>query len=144
MNFLMHLAERRIFRYLAVASAGAVVDLVIFSALVYGVGIHYLWAGVGGFLLATLVNYLLSVRFVFQGGARFPRVMELGVIYAVSATGLLWHQLILYVSVETLHLHVMMGKFAALGLVFFWNYLLRKNFIFARVAHADHSVAAEK
>jgi putative flippase GtrA len=129
---LQRIMERRIVRYFLVAGAGAVVDIAVFAGLIYLVGVHYLWAGVAGFLLATLVNYLLSIRFVFLSGGRFPRLVELGVIYAVSATGLVWHQLILYFSVEKLLMHVMVAKLLALGLVFFWNYLLRKHFIFAR------------
>jgi putative flippase GtrA len=129
---IRRLLQATMIRYLMVASVGAVVDITLFATLVYGAEIHYLWAGVAGFLLATLVNYLLSIRFVFRSGGRFPRAVEAGIIYAVSATGLLWHQLILYAAVEHANAHVMIAKFVALGLVFGWNYLLRRHFIFAR------------
>lgn len=121
----------RVLRYLVAAGAGAVVDLAVFATLVYAVGIHYLWAGVGGFFVATLANYLVSVRIVFHSGARFPRLLELLVIYAVSATGLIWHQILLFVCVERFALHVLLSKVIAVGLVFFWNYLLRRHYIFS-------------
>ena len=130
-GLLASICERRIIRYLMVAGTGAAVDISLFAVLIYVLHVHYLWAGVGGFLVATLINYLLSIRFVFSAGTRFPRTVELAVIYAVSATGLLWHQLILYLAVEELRLHVLLGKVLALGIVFFWNYLIRRNFIFA-------------
>ena len=130
-GLLSSIFERKIIRSLMVAGAGAAVDFSLFAALIYGLHIHYLWAGVGGFLVATLINYLLSIRFVFSAGTRFPRGVELAVIYAVSATGLLWHQLILYLAVEELRLHVLLSKLLALGIVFFWNYLIRRNYIFS-------------
>ncbi len=129
---IQRLLRTTMIRYLIVASVGAAVDIALFASLVYGAKIHYLWAGVAGFLLATLVNYLLSIRFVFRSGGRFPRATEAGVIYAVSAAGLLWHQIILYVCVEHVGAHLMMAKLCALGLVFGWNYLIRRHFIFAR------------
>ena len=127
--------QTKIARYLMVACVGATVDVLLFALLIYGFDVHYLWAGVGAFLVSTLTNYLLSVRFVFSAGARFGRAAELGVIYAVSTTGLVWHQLILYVCVEWFHVHVMLSKLVALGLVFFWNYLIRRYYVFAHVRH---------
>ena len=118
-------------RYLLAAIAGALTDLAVFGALVYAAGIHYLWAGVGSFMVSTMANYLVSVRLVFRSGARFPRLMEIAVVYAVSATGLLWHQIILFHCVEHLALHVMLAKLIAIGCVFFWNYFLRRHYVFA-------------
>jgi len=124
--------DARMARYLIAAVAGAAVDFSVFALLVYGAGVHYLWAGVGGFVVATLANYLVSVRIVFQSGSRFPRLMEIGVVYAVSATGLVWHQILLFLCVERFALHLMLAKMIAVGCVFFWNYSVRRHFVFAR------------
>lgn len=128
---LRGLLRARIVRYLAAAVVGAATDLAVFAALVYLADIHYLWAGLGSFLVSTLANYLVSVRLVFQSGARFPRLLEIAVVYAVSATGLAWHQLILFLCVEEASIHVMLAKVLAIGIVFFWNYFIRRNFVFA-------------
>jgi putative flippase GtrA len=111
--------------------AGAVVDFSVFALLIYRLDVGYLWAGVAGFACATLANYLVSIRLVFQSGTRFSRLHELAMVYAVSATGLVWHQMILYVCVESHGIHVMLAKVIAVGAVFFWNYFLRRNFVFA-------------
>jgi len=131
---LLRLAwQRRIVRYFAAAVVGATVDFSLFALLIYGAGIHYLWAGVGSFMFSTLANYLVSVRLVFQSGTKFPRLMEVAVVYAVSATGLCWHQLILFLAIEYGGIHVMVAKVLATGLVFFWNYLVRRHYVFAPV-----------
>ena len=36
-------------------------------------GYNYLVVGCAGFILATAVNYFLSIRFVFRSGARFSK-----------------------------------------------------------------------
>jgi putative flippase GtrA len=125
--------QRRVVRYFLAAVVGASVDFALFALLIYAVGIHYLWAGVGSFMVSTLANYLVSVRVVFQSGSRFPKLMELAVVYAVSATGLFWHQLILFHATEQIGLHVMLSKIVATGIVFFWNYFVRRHFVFATV-----------
>jgi putative flippase GtrA len=129
--YLVHrLRKLRVLRYLIAAVAGAIVDFSVFAALYYLADVYLLLAGLGSFLVSTLVNYLVSVRIVFRAGSRFPRALELLMIYAVSATGLVWHLAILYVSVERLGMHAMLAKFLATGIVFFWNYLVRRNFVF--------------
>ena len=133
---LRQLSQMRVLRYLMAAFAGLVADLSLFALLVYAAHVHYLWAAAGSFLVSTLVNYMVSVRVVFRSGSRFPRLLEIAVVYAVSATGLLWHQLILYHSVENLQLHIMFSKLLATGMVFFWNYLVRRHFIFAPARHS--------
>ncbi len=131
---LRPLGALKIVRYLIAAVAGAVVDFIVFALLIYRMDIGYLWAGVWGFVLATLANYLVSIRLVFQSGIRFSRLQELGIIYAVSGTGLVWHQLILYFCVEHRGMHVMLSKVVAVGTVFFWNYMIRRHMIFNSTA----------
>lgn len=121
----------RMLRYLVASLIGAAIDLSVFSALVYAAGVHYLWAGAGGFVVATFANYVVSVRIVFDSGSRFPRLMEIAMVYAVSATGLVWHQLLLFLCVERAGLHLLVSKLVAVGIVFFWNYLLRHYYVFS-------------
>jgi len=124
----------QIVRYFFVGGAAAVVDVAVFAALINLLGVHYLFAGAAGFLLATWVNYVLSVRHVFAAGVRFSRRRELLAVYAVSAVGLLWHQAALYAGVELLAINVYAAKVGAIALVFFWNFFLRKHFVFAPAA----------
>lgn len=125
------LGKSPVLRYLGAASVGACVDVSVFSILIYGAGVHYLISGVVGFVLATLANYLVTIRWVFPGKSRFPRSRELLAVYLVSGVGLLWHQAILLVCVERFAMHVMLAKTFAIGAVFFWNYGARRRWIFA-------------
>ena len=81
-------------------------------------------------MLATAVNYLLSVRFVFKSGVRFARRHEVMLVFAVSAVGLALNQLMLYVGISVLRMDLMLSKNAATGAVFGWNYTARYRFVF--------------
>jgi putative flippase GtrA len=58
-----------------VSGAAALMDFVLFAALVRLFGWGWYFAGVVSFSFATLVHYMLSIRFVFESGA--PRVEPL-------------------------------------------------------------------
>ncbi len=124
----------RIVRYFFVGAAAAVVDIGLFALLVYGFGWHYLVAGACTFVLATTVNYVLSVRHVFESGARFAHAHEIAMVFAVSAIGLAVNQGVLYAGVEFLALPAVLAKIGATGVVFFWNYGARAHFVFKPAA----------
>jgi putative flippase GtrA len=124
-------AERKRFaRYFAVGGAAACVDIGLFMLFAKVMGLPYLRVAAATFIVATLVNYLLSVRFVFVSGRRFRRRWEITLVYAVSLVGLALNQAILSVSVEFAHFGLLYAKLTATGIVFFWNYLARRLFVF--------------
>ena len=121
----------KILRYLFVGGAAAAVDIAFFFVFARLAGLNYLAVAPFGFLLATWVNYQLSIRHVFRSGARFNRSREILLVYAISAIGLLINQAALYVLVAKLGTGLMVAKLAATATVFFWNYGTRSNFVFA-------------
>jgi putative flippase GtrA len=124
-------AERRaIARYFAVGGAAASVDIGLFMLFAQYLGLPYLRVAAGSFVAATLVNYFLSVRFVFVSGARFRRRWEIAMVFAVSAIGLAVNQLMLSAGIEIAGLSLLYSKLVATGTVFFWNYFARRIFIF--------------
>ena len=110
--------------------AAACVDIGLFMLFAQGLGLPYLRVAAASFVAATLVNYFLSVRFVFVSGARFTRRWEMLLVFVVSAIGLAINQLILAACVEMAHAPLLVAKLAATGVVFFWNYLARRLFVF--------------
>lgn len=122
---------KQLVRYFWVGACAALLDLVFFGLFHNLLGLNYLAVGIAGFVLATLLNYLLSIRWVFTSGARFGRGMEIASVYGVSLVGLLLHAMVLIVAVESLTLPPLVAKVLATGLVFFWNFAARRYFVFA-------------
>lgn len=120
----------KIVRYFFVGAIAAMVDIGLFVLLVHGLGFNYLLVGAATFVLATTVNYLLSIRLVFESGARFAQRHEIALVFGVSAVGLALNQLVLYAGVEGLGYPPVVAKVLATGMVFFWNYWARAHFVF--------------
>jgi putative flippase GtrA len=116
-----------------VGGVAACVDIGLFLLFAQHYGLPYLRVAAATFILATLVNYWLSIRFVFVSGARFRRRWELALVFAVSALGLALNQGILALAVERFGVGLLAAKLAATGAVFFWNYFARRLFVFGAV-----------
>jgi putative flippase GtrA len=127
--------QRHIARYLGVGAAAAVVDISLLMLFANCLGLPYLRVAAGTFVLATLVNYWLSVRFVFVSGKRFTRRWEVVMVFVVSAIGLGLNQVILFVCVDGRGMGLLAAKLIATGIVFFWNYFGRRVFVFGAVHH---------
>lgn len=120
----------RIVRYFFVGAVAAGVDIGLFTVFAGLLGYNYLFVAACTFVIATLVNYLLSVRHVFASGVRFGRSREVTLVFAVSAIGLAINQAVLFGAVDKLGLNLVLSKIVATGVVFLWNYQLRANFVF--------------
>jgi putative flippase GtrA len=126
----------KIVRYFFVGGIAAAVDISLFYL---GAGVarwNYMLVGTVSFVLATLVNYVISVRVVFQSGTRFSRYHEIFLVFLVSSAGLAVNQTILYLCISRLAIGILPSKVIATGGVFLWNYHLRNRFVFAGVRNA--------
>ena len=126
----------KIVRYFFVGGAAAVVDIGIFFVFAKLAGYDYLLVGCIGFLVATAVNYALSVKHVFRSGIRYSKGKEIALVYLVSLVGLAINQLVLYLLIDKMGSEIMLAKLAATGVVFFWNFSARHFIVFR--AKVDH------
>ncbi len=116
-------------KYFFVGGLAAVIDWLIYWMLIEYFSLFYLQAAFISFIIATLVNYLLSIKWVFKN-RRYKKTMEVVLIYIISAVGLIINELFLYVLVELIEMNLLSAKISATGVVFFWNYFARKIFVF--------------
>lgn len=118
-------------RYFVVGGVAALIDLAVFSLLVKVLHQPWFEAALVSFCFSTTANYLLSIRFVFRSGARFAhRRHEFGGVVLVSLAGLAINQAILWLLIERFQFDPLVAKVIGIGVVFFWNYGVRKHFLF--------------
>lgn len=129
-RLLSKLRSIQIVRYSFVGGVAALVDLTIFFLFAKLLDFNYLLIGAAGFIIATYVNYILSIKYVFESKIRFTRKAEVFWIYLISLVGLFLHLIFLYVFIDLLYMEKMLGKVMASFAVFLWNFLMRKHFIF--------------
>ena len=120
----------RIVKYFFVGGAAAFIDIGLFSIFASYLGWPWIPVSIATFIIATLTNYLLSIQFVFESGARHKKHVEVFGVFIVSSLAILVNQLVLYVAIEILGWHLIFSKIVATGVVFFWNYFGRSKFVF--------------
>jgi len=118
-------------RYFVVGAVSALADWAIFALMLYGFDLHYIVAGAISFVLATGLNYFLSVRFVFGSGRR-QRNQRIFLLYMVSVVGVAFNLGLLSVGIDILDLHPMLSKMIATGMVLGWNFVARYYFVFQK------------
>ena len=120
----------RIVKYFFVGGVASVVDIGLFSIFSGYLGWPWVPVSIVTFMLATLANYFLSIKFVFESGARHQKHVEVLGVFIVSSLALLVNQATLYFAIEVLGWHLIISKIFATGFVFFWNYFGRSKFVF--------------
>lgn len=129
------------FRYLFVGGVATVVDWILSfgsehlmqSALTLHPQWIYLLATTFGFFGGLLTNFLLSRAFVFAAKEARSKTKsgEFFGHFAVGTAGLLMSYLIVWVGTSfILPDHYAVSRIAATVIVFFWNYLARKFFVY--------------
>ncbi len=121
----------KIVRYFFVGSVSAIIDISLFA--IFAGYLRFPWAFVSfiTFIIATLANYILSIRFVFKIGSRYKKHYEIIGIFILSTLALLLNQMFLYLFIEKLNIHLVISKCLTTGMLFLCNYLGRKRFIFS-------------
>ena len=127
--------EAEIFRaaqkYLVAGGACALVDWGLFALCFYVLEMHYFLSGAISFIVATAMNYFVSVRFVFGAGRRSARHAVV-LTYFVSMIRIALNLSILTIGVDVLTLEPIVAKIAASGIVVGWNFLMRYFYVFRK------------
>ena len=119
---------RQFVLYLVVGGIATVVEWILFYIL-NGVGhIHYMGSTAIAFIVSTFANWMCGRILLFQKTKNIWK--ELLEIYVTSIAGLFMNLLIMWLAVETFGIHEMISKMAATGIVFMWNFLVRKFVIY--------------
>ena len=120
------------FVYVGVGGTAALVEWSVFYLAIRLTGMHYAFAGLAGFAVATYVNYLLSSRVAFTRRDAVSARIEMTQVYLVSVLGLLVNLTAMTAAVEWLGLDPMIGKIGGTGVAFIWNYGARQFWVFSR------------
>lgn len=119
------------FRY-GLASGGALLaDILVFRG-VLNWGLSYMVAGVAGFCAGLLVNYWLSIQWVFGRHLAKATTQEFLLFSTIGVFGLMLTEGLLWVGVERLGLGAVLAKLISVGPTFIFNFFLRKTLLFSK------------
>ena len=121
---------RRQAQLFVLAGVGTVcLDYLMLYALVSYLSLNYLIATAFSFLVASGVNYLLSVRWIFVAG-KYRKSLELSLFMITSLLGLAVNQLAMWALVDRIQLDYRVAKLFSIALVTIWNYFSKKRLVF--------------
>jgi putative flippase GtrA len=119
-------------RYLGVSVVAFAVDYGTMTVLLKLVHVDKMIAASAGFILGLILNYLLSRVWVFAGEKSriSSRWAEFTVFAAVGAIGLILNDAVIWALTSGFGIDPLLSKLPATGVVFFWNFFLRRHLIF--------------
>jgi len=117
-------------RYFGASFVALVVDVMVLVVATEVFGLHYLLAATLGFAAGIVVVYELSVRWVFAHRSIGQKPMEMTFFLFTGVVGLGLTALIVFLLTEHAALHYGVSKFGAAGVVFTFNFGVRKLALF--------------
>lgn len=121
-------AIKQLLLYLVVGGIATVVEWVCFYLFVNVGNINYLVSTALAFIVSTFANWLAGKLILFKESQNI--LAELIKIYATSVAGLLFNLVLMWLMVEQLSMPEMLSKIIATGIVFIWNFVIRKYVIY--------------
>jgi len=120
----------KVIRGLLGSSIALIFDITIMFGLIKLFSLHYLYAAPIGFSVGCLVNYIASKHFIYEDQSKLSQKSKLIWFYLVGVAGLVINQFILYIGVELLSFDTLLTKVVSVGIVFWFNFIIRGIFVF--------------
>ena len=116
------------------------IDYGIMLLLTEVFGVQYLVSCCISFSVSVIVNYLLSMRFVFAAKANMKKRTQFVIFVVLSIIGLGLNQLFMWLFVDGVHIPYQLAKLVVTAIVMLFNFVTRKLFLEEKV----HEENAEK
>lgn len=122
------------FRYGIVGGIAWCVDYGILALFTEVFKVYYLISGVIGFCIGLVVNYILSIIWVFPVKMMENKFLEFAVFGVIGGIGLGLLTLLFWFFTNILSIHYLISKVIATVFVLLWNFLARKYVLFHKLS----------
>ena len=118
----------QLIKFSIVGVIAAIIDVGVLVILKELLNIEVLLASALSFLTSVVVNYVLSMLFVFKSG-NDNKIKEFLVFVALSVGGLLLNQLIMWIGTDFFIFYYLWVKILSFAFVSIYNFITRKVFL---------------
>lgn len=125
----------QLFRYTFVGGFAFLVDFSILFVLTEYFHIHYLLSAAISFIFGLVINYFLSVKWVFNNRVINNRLLEFLFFALIGLIGLGLNELFLWFFTDFLLIYYLLSKIITTFIVYFWNFFARKIMLFNKQAN---------
>lgn len=129
-------------KFAVVGGISFLVDFTVYTIMCNVLHIHYIIAGVLGFTVSVVVNYILSMRYVFLSKDDTRKDKEFLIFVVLSLMGMFLNTILLYLCIDILYSNLgylkqllsnewmnIVAKVFATGVVMVFNFITRKIFL---------------
>lgn len=116
-------------KFAAVGITSLAVDYILLLVLVELLHVDFLIATSVSFLASVVVNYFLSMRYVFSRRDDLSRKREFTIFAVLSAVGLGLNDLFMFVGVAVLSIGYQVMKLISTFMVTWYNFFSRRRFL---------------
>ena len=120
----------QLFRYTFVGGFAFMIDFGTLYIFTEYFGIHYLLSAGISFILGLLINYFLSIKWVFNNRTMNNRLLEFFLFSGIGLIGLGLNELFIYILTNILLVYYLLSKIITTLIVYFWNFFARKVMLF--------------
>ena len=117
-------------KYGIVGGLAFCIDFVLLCFFSGYCSLHYLVSATISFTAGLVVNYLLSVKYVFHNHRLNNRHNEFYVFALIGAIGLLINDAIMYLITDAISMHYVIAKPFSSLVVLVWNFTAKKYILF--------------
>ncbi len=119
------------FRYTLVGGVAFALDFACLFVLTHYCHVHYLISAAIAFVVGLIVNYALSVAWVFDRRRMKSWIVEFALFSLIGLGGLLLNEVFIWFFTEILLLFYLISKIISAILVYLYNFLARKVVLFS-------------
>jgi putative flippase GtrA len=121
----------QLFRYGFVGGTAFVVDFSVLYLLTEYLNVYYLLSATISFILGILVNYVMSIIWVFKYRNFSKKIYEIAIFIIIGVLGLGLNLVIMWFCTEILFIYYIYSKIISTVIVFLWNFFARKFILFS-------------
>ena len=122
---------KQIMRFGVVGVISFLIDYGILYVLTEKANIYYLLSAGISFTVSVVINYLLSMSWVFKSNKKRGKKEEFIIFIVLSLGGLLLNQVMMYVFVDYMNVYYLLAKIVSTAIVMIYNFISR-NLILER------------
>ncbi len=120
----------QIARFIIAGGSTATLDFILYWFIVQILGWHYILAVTISFIIASSVNYYISIQWVFFNGKFKSKLSEYLVFLFFTGLGLLLNYIILYAGIELLKINNLNARILSIIIVTIFNFVTKKFIVF--------------
>ena len=126
---LAHPNTRQFLKFALVGFASLAVEYLFLGYFLQALSMDYLLATTIAFIISIVVNYILSMKYVFSHKEDMSRKREFTIFAVLSAIGLGLNDLYMFIGVSLLNVGTMAMKLISTFFVTWYNYFTRRKFL---------------